>query len=83
MVRMRMEIRGVVQGVGFRPFVNTVAHRLSLTGFVGNDERGVFVEVDGVVMTGPTARLTRTPAVVRHAGRPLAEDDDAIAWLPR
>ena len=31
-------------------------------------ERGVFVEVDGVTMTGPTARLSRTPAHVRHAG---------------
>jgi crotonobetainyl-CoA:carnitine CoA-transferase CaiB-like acyl-CoA transferase len=45
--------------------------------------RNVFVEVDGVTMTGPTARLSRTPAHVRHAGRPLADSDDAIGWQPR
>ena len=45
--------------------------------------RNVFVEVDGVTMTGPTARLSRTPAHVRHAGRPLADSDDAIGWEPR
>src|SRR4051794_69482 len=31
--------------------------------------RHVFVEVDGVVMQGPVARLTRTPAEMRWAGR--------------
>ncbi len=41
--------------------------------------RHVFVEVDGVVMQGPTARLSRTPAVLRHAGRPLGADNTA-AW---
>jgi crotonobetainyl-CoA:carnitine CoA-transferase CaiB-like acyl-CoA transferase len=47
-------------------------------------ERGVFVEVDGVVMTGPTARLARTPAEVRHAGPPLPGAGEAeIGWAPR
>ena len=41
--------------------------------------RAVFVEVDGVVMQGPAARLMRTPAVIRHSGRPLGADQDA-AW---
>ena len=45
--------------------------------------RNVFVEVDGVTMTGPTARLSRTPAHVRHAGRALADGDAAIGWEPR
>lgn len=40
--------------------------------------RGALVEVDGVVMPAPVARLSRTPGVVRHAGRDL--DADA-AWL--
>ena len=32
-------------------------------------------------MTGPTARLSRTPAHVRHAGRPLGADDDpTLTW---
>jgi crotonobetainyl-CoA:carnitine CoA-transferase CaiB-like acyl-CoA transferase len=45
--------------------------------------RHVFVEVDGVTMTGPTARLSRTPAHIRHAGKPLDEAPDTPAWFPR
>jgi len=41
-------------------------------------ERGVFVEVDGVVMQGPAARLLRTPAEVRFVGRALGADTDAV-----
>jgi hydrogenase maturation protein HypF len=40
-------VRGVVQGVGFRPFVYGLAHRCSLTGLVGNESAGVFIEVQG------------------------------------
>jgi len=45
--RLRLEIRGVVQGVGFRPFVYTCAKSCGLRGFVGNESGGVFVEVEG------------------------------------
>ena len=45
--RLRLRITGVVQGVGFRPFVYGLAQRYGLTGFVGNDSNGVFVEVQG------------------------------------
>jgi crotonobetainyl-CoA:carnitine CoA-transferase CaiB-like acyl-CoA transferase len=41
-------------------------------------ERNVFVEVDGVVMPGPIARLSRTPGKVRWAGRGLGADTDAV-----
>lgn len=44
-------------------------------------ERRVFVEVDGVVMQAPAARLDRTPGVVRFAGRPLGADEGA-GWEP-
>jgi crotonobetainyl-CoA:carnitine CoA-transferase CaiB-like acyl-CoA transferase len=40
--------------------------------------RHVFVEVDGVVQQAPVARLSRTPAELRHAGRPLGADTDAV-----
>jgi crotonobetainyl-CoA:carnitine CoA-transferase CaiB-like acyl-CoA transferase len=40
--------------------------------------RGVFVEVDGVVMQGPVARLSRTPAEMRWAGRALGADTDEV-----
>ena len=42
-----MRVEGVVQGVGFRPFVHTTASRLGLSGHVGNDALGVFAEVEG------------------------------------
>jgi hydrogenase maturation protein HypF len=45
--RRRLRVAGVVQGVGFRPFVYGLAHRHGLAGFVRNDARGVVVEVEG------------------------------------
>ena len=45
--RIRWRIEGIVQGVGFRPFVATIARRAGLVGFCGNDEQGVFIEVEG------------------------------------
>jgi crotonobetainyl-CoA:carnitine CoA-transferase CaiB-like acyl-CoA transferase len=40
--------------------------------------RKVFVEVDGVVMQGPVARLSRTPAELRWAGRALGADTEEV-----
>jgi hydrogenase maturation protein HypF len=45
--RRRLQPTGVVQGVGFRPFVHRLAHRHRLGGFVLNDGRGVVIEVEG------------------------------------
>jgi hydrogenase maturation protein HypF len=45
--RLRVCVRGVVQGVGFRPFVYTTAATLGLTGSVRNDSSGAIVEVEG------------------------------------
>jgi len=45
--RQRIEIRGVVQGVGFRPFVYRLATELALDGWVRNDAAGVTIEVEG------------------------------------
>ncbi len=45
--RLRVAIRGAVQGVGFRPFVYRLATELGLAGWVSNSAQGVFVEVEG------------------------------------
>ncbi|ABD10454.1 MULTISPECIES: carbamoyltransferase HypF [Frankia] len=46
-VRRRVVVEGVVQGVGFRPYVHRLAGTLGLAGFVGNDSTSVFAEVEG------------------------------------
>lgn len=46
-IRRRLRVYGIVQGVGFRPHVYTLATRLGLGGFVGNDSGGVFIELEG------------------------------------
>ena len=45
--RLRVEIHGAVQGVGFRPFVYRLASELHLPGWVLNSAHGVFIEVEG------------------------------------
>ena len=45
--RLKLSIRGAVQGVGFRPFVFRLASELKLTGWVNNSPQGVFIEVEG------------------------------------
>src|SRR5579872_5744463 len=45
--RRRYRVEGVVQGVGFRPFVFRLASELGLKGFVSNGNGGVTVEVEG------------------------------------
>ncbi len=47
LVRRRIAVRGIVQGVGFRPFVYRLASELALGGWVRNDAAGVTIEVQG------------------------------------
>ena len=45
--RTRLVVSGVVQGVGFRPFIHQLAHRFGLGGWVLNSTEGVVIEVEG------------------------------------
>jgi hydrogenase maturation protein HypF len=45
--RLKLTVRGAVQGVGFRPFVFRLATGLGLAGWVNNSPQGVFIEVEG------------------------------------
>ena len=45
--RLKLAVRGAVQGVGFRPFVHRLATELGLNGWVNNSPQGVFIEAEG------------------------------------
>ncbi len=66
-VRQRFTVTGVVQGVGFRPFVHRIARDLGLAGFVGNDSGAVFLEVQGA-----RAHVTEFGRRLRAEAPPLA-----------
>jgi len=73
--RRRLQVEGVVQGVGFRPFVYALARELGLAGSVGNTGAGVLIEVEGnavaldefarrlVASAPPLARVERITSV--------------------
>ena len=66
-VRTSIRVEGVVQGVGFRPFVYSLATRLGLAGWVGNDVDGVFAEVEG-----PAEQIRDFLAALERDAPPLA-----------
>jgi hydrogenase maturation protein HypF len=66
-VRRHFTVTGVVQGVGFRPFVHRIASELGLAGFVGNDSGAVFLEVQG-----ERARVDEFGRRLRAEAPPLA-----------
>jgi hydrogenase maturation protein HypF len=73
-VRAAIRVEGVVQGVGFRPFVYSLATRLGLAGWVGNDSGGVFAEVEG-----PADSVRDFLESVRRDAPPLARVDRVTA----
>ena len=46
-IRRHIQVRGIVQGVGFRPFVYSLAKSLNLKGYVFNSSAGVTMEIEG------------------------------------
>ncbi len=66
--RIRLRVRGTVQGVGFRPFVHQLAAAMRLDGFVRNDADGVLLEAQG-------ERLDAFVDALRRQAPPLAHID--------
>src|SRR5438552_16839840 len=71
--RRRIVIQGIVQGVGFRPFVYGQALRRELAGFVLNDSSGVTIEVEGTA-----AALDDFQRALCEEAPPLARIDSVV-----
>lgn len=74
--RRRFIVQGQVQGVGFRPFVFSLAEECGLTGFVRNSPRGVVIEAQGgaqAIETFAGGLESRLPPLARITG--LAYED--------
>ena len=85
-VRLRLRVRGAVQGVGFRPFAYGLATRLELSGFVRNGPDGVVLEIEGVRagefldrLRGAPPPLARIEAIEVERVAPLGAAGFAIA----
>jgi hydrogenase maturation protein HypF len=81
--RWLVRVNGVVQGVGFRPFVCALAYRLSLAGWVINDSQGVLTDVQGslsdlvafvAALSDEAPPLARVTEVSAHKGLEVLDD---------
>jgi hydrogenase maturation protein HypF len=73
--RRRFVVRGVVQGVGYRPFVHRLAQAAGFTGFVLNDGDGVVIEAQG-----DAAALEEFSNALRSQAPALARVDSVAVW---
>ncbi|HEY3350472.1 MAG TPA: carbamoyltransferase HypF [Thermoanaerobaculia bacterium] len=82
MRRVRLEVRGAVQGVGFRPWVFRIAEEHGLAGWVRNDIAGVFIELEGGddalaafrrALEGAPPPLARIREVIESSTEPTKE----------
>lgn len=71
---LRVQVKGIVQGVGFRPFVYNLAQRLDLRGWVRNTSGGVELEV-----SGEADALQQMLQALREEAPPLAQIDSINA----
>jgi hydrogenase maturation protein HypF len=67
MTRWQLQISGVVQGVGFRPFLHNLADQLGVSGWVRNTSTGVEMELQG-----PASLLDQFVSHLQHNAPPLA-----------
>jgi hydrogenase maturation protein HypF len=67
--RVRIRLRGIVQGVGFRPFVYNLAGELKLGGYVLNSSAGLVAEVEG------------DPAALERFIQAVTQQPPPLAWV--
>ncbi len=75
--RLQIKITGIVQGVGFRPFIYNLAGRMGIKGFVTNTTKGVLIEAEG-------ERLDEFVDNIRTSAPPLSEIESIqITQIPK
>jgi hydrogenase maturation protein HypF len=77
--RVRVRVKGVVQGVGFRPFIHRLALARGLDGWVKNDGQGVLIEAGGPDLDGFLADLRHRAPPLARIGSVDVEDIDGAA----
>ena len=73
MNRFRYHITGIVQGIGFRPFVYRLAKKLNLAGFVQNTGEAVIIEIEG-----DKKEIDKFETILKTDLPPLAQIDEVI-----
>ncbi|HBO84812.1 MAG: carbamoyltransferase HypF [Deltaproteobacteria bacterium GWC2_42_11] len=73
----RIHINGIVQGIGFRPFIYNLANSFELNGYVLNDTNGVYIEVKG-----NEDRIREFIQRIKSDAPPLARFDDVSIEKP-
>ncbi len=69
--RKEISVKGIVQGVGFRPFVYSLATKHSVNGFVINNPKGVVIEIEG-----EETSLEEFISDIKHRLPPLSRIED-------
>ena len=70
MITRQIHIKGIVQGVGFRPFVYGAAKELNITGWVKNSSAGV-----EITATGESGKLSSFISMIENDPPPLTQID--------
>jgi hydrogenase maturation protein HypF len=77
-ISVQLRVRGVVQGVGFRPFIYRLARRYGLSGWVLNDAQGVLIEARGAADT-----VADFVAAIQREAPPASHVEELLELLRR
>ena len=84
-IRLSIKVKGIVQGVGFRPFVYNLAHKYNLVGWVCNSSAGVEIEAEGSSqnLEGFVSEITANPPVLAHIENIEVQDNLTLQGYSR
>jgi hydrogenase maturation protein HypF len=75
-LRVKITFKGIVQGVGFRPYIYKCAHKFGITGYVKNSSQGVIIEAEG-------GKIEEFLHYIQHHLPPLSKVDSYnVSYIP-